>query len=238
MDTGPGHERSIYPRGPVSFIRLMPETLDRGDWGGRFAGSARWAGMTFEQSPLSGVWVIERERLGDEHDWLACTFDAERFRTTGVEMRVVQCNASFTARRGTLRGMHYQADPHGEAKLVRCLRGATFHVALDLRLTSPTCCCWHSVELSAENLRTLYLPPGVAHGFQTLVDDCEVFYQMGHRYVPEAARGVRWNDPAFAIQWPAVPGGGERLLSARDRAFPDWEVPAGASSQARPVEEE
>lgn len=120
--------------------------------------------------------------------------------------------------------MHYQVEPHGEHKLVRCVRGQSFHVALDLRRESPTYRRWYSAELSAENLRALYLPPGVAHGSQTLVDDCEVHYQMGHRYVPESARGVRWDDPAFAIRWPPVVGGGGRVLSERDRSFADWET--------------
>ncbi|MGH2852794.1 MAG: dTDP-4-dehydrorhamnose 3,5-epimerase [Solirubrobacteraceae bacterium] len=179
--------------------------------------------MRFEELPLPGVWSIELDLLGDERGWFARTFDVEEFRARGLQLEVAQCNASFSARRGTLRGMHYQAEPHGEPKLVRCVRGAAFDVALDLRPASPTRCRWHGAELSAENRRALYLPPGVAHGFQTLVDDCELFYQMGHRYVPEAVRGVRWDDPAFAIQWPPV-ADGVRVISERDRSFADWEV--------------
>jgi dTDP-4-dehydrorhamnose 3,5-epimerase len=117
--------------------------------------------------------------------------------------------------------MHYQADPHGESKLVRCVRGAIFDVAVDLRADSPTYCRWHGVELSAESRRALFVPAGLAHGFQTLTDDCEVHYQMGHRYVPEASRGVRWDDPAFAIEWPPAPPGG-RTISDRDRSYPDF----------------
>jgi dTDP-4-dehydrorhamnose 3,5-epimerase len=184
--------------------------------------------MRFEQSPLPGVWVIELDPLSDERGWFARSFDIDEFTARGLDMNVVQCNASFTPRRGTLRGLHYQAEPHGESKLVRCVRGAAFHVALDLRADSPTYCCWHGAELSAETLRAFYLPAGVAHGSQTLLDDCALLYQMGHRHVPEAARGVRWDDPAFAIQWPPVSGGGARLLSGRDRSFPDWQVSAGA----------
>ncbi|MGD0453156.1 MAG: dTDP-4-dehydrorhamnose 3,5-epimerase family protein [Solirubrobacteraceae bacterium] len=181
--------------------------------------------MRFVQSPLPGVWVIELDDLlRDERGWFVRTLDVEELRARGLELSVVQCNASFTVRRGTLRGMHYQAEPHGEPKLVRCVRGAAFHVALDLRPDSPTYCGWHGAELSGENLRALYLPPGVAHGFQTLVDGCEAFYQMGYRYVPEAARGVRWDDPAFAIRWPPVADGGARILSPRDRSFVDWEI--------------
>ncbi len=179
--------------------------------------------MRFEASPIPGVWVVDLDRIGDERGWFARTFDAQEFKARGLPMDIVQCNASFTPRRGTLRGMHYQADPHGEAKLVRCVRGATFHVALDLRPTSPTYLGWHAVELSAGDLRALYLPEGVAHGSQTLVDGCEVLYQMGHRYVPDAAMGVRWDDPAFAIRWPHVDDG-VRILSERDSSFADWDA--------------
>src|SRR5665213_1839540 len=146
--------------------------------------------MKFQETELPGVWVIEPELLEDERGWFARTFDAEELRARGLDADVVQCNAAFSARRGTLRGMHYQAAPHGEPKLVRCVRGAAFHVALDLRSESPTYRRWHGVELSQENHRALYLPTGVAHGLQSLVENCEVFYQMGHRYVPAAARGL------------------------------------------------
>jgi dTDP-4-dehydrorhamnose 3,5-epimerase len=190
--------------------------------------------MRLHESPLPGVWTIELDLQEDERGAFARTFDIEELALRGMRMNVVQCNAAFTRRRGTLRGMHYQAEPHGEPKLVRCVRGAALHVALDLRPASPTYCGWHSVELSAANHRSLYLPVGVAHGSQTLMDDCEVLYLMGHRYVPEAARGVRWDDPAFAIEWPHVDGG-VRLLSERDRSFPDWDrvTPAYASISDR-----
>lgn len=180
--------------------------------------------MRFVRSPLPGVWTIELDPLEDERGWFARTFDADELRVRGIELEVVQCNAAFSHRRGTLRGMHYQAEPYGEPKLVRCVRGATFHVAVDLRPGSSTYCGWHGVKLSAESRRAIYLPTGVAHGCQTLVDDCEVHYQMGARYMPEAARGVRWDDPAFAIEWPPVPGGGGRIISERDRSFRDWEI--------------
>jgi dTDP-4-dehydrorhamnose 3,5-epimerase len=177
--------------------------------------------MRFEAATLPGVWVIELDRLGDDRGWFARTFDEEKFRARGLNPAVVQCNASFNARRDTLRGMHYQAEPHGESKLVRCVRGAIFDVAVDLRADSATNRRWHGVELSAENGRAFYIPAGLAHGFQTLTDDCEVIYQMGHRYVPEAARGVRWDDPAFAIAWPTAPGG--RIISDKDSAYPDYQ---------------
>jgi dTDP-4-dehydrorhamnose 3,5-epimerase len=181
--------------------------------------------VRYEATPLPGVWVIEMDLLGDGRGWFARAFDAEELDARGLDANVAQCNASFSRRRGTLRGLHYQAEPHGESKLVRCTRGAAFHVALDLRPDSPTQGRWHGVELSAENRRALYLAPGVAHGSQTLVDDCESFYLMSHRYVPEAACGVRWDDPTFAIRWPPVQDGDARLISERDRSFPDWIVP-------------
>ncbi len=176
--------------------------------------------MRFIETPLNGAWVVDLDLLGDERGWFARTFDAGEFAARGLNPAVVQCNASFNARRGTLRGMHYQAEPHGESKLVRCVRGAIFDVAVDLRGGSPTLRRWHGVELSADNRLAFYIPPGLAHGFQTLSDDAEVLYQMGNPYVPEAARGVRWDDPAFAIQWPEPDG--ERIVSERDRAFADF----------------
>jgi dTDP-4-dehydrorhamnose 3,5-epimerase len=178
--------------------------------------------MRFHQTPLPGAWVVELELLGDERGWFARTFDADEFLQRGMDPAVVQCNASFNARRDTLRGMHYQAEPHGESKLVRTVRGKIFDVALDLRPDSPTFRNWHGVELSAENRLAFYIPAGLAHGFQTLSDDVEVLYQMGARYAPEAARGVRFDDPAFAIEWPPVEG--ERIVSERDRSYPDFVV--------------
>ena len=177
--------------------------------------------MRFKQTPLPGAWLVELQLSEDERGWFARTFDAEEFEARGMNPNVVQCNASFSARCDTLRGMHYQAEPHGESKLVYCVRGAIFDVAVDLRPDSPAFRRWHGVELSAENRRGYYIPAGLAHGFQTLTDDCEVLYQMGHRYVPGMARGVRWDDPAFAIEWPAVRDG--RIISQRDRAYPDFQ---------------
>jgi dTDP-4-dehydrorhamnose 3,5-epimerase len=176
--------------------------------------------MRFIETPLNGAWVIDLDLLGDERGWFARTFDAEEFSARGLSPAVVQCNASFNARAGTLRGMHYQAEPHAESKLVRCVRGAIFDVAVDLRESSPTLHGWHGVELSAANRLAFYIPAGLAHGFQTLTDDAEVLYQMGHPYVPGSARGVRWDDPAFAIEWPETDG--ERIVSERDRTYPDF----------------
>jgi len=176
--------------------------------------------VRFVETPLPGAWAIELEEIEDDRGWFARTFDAEEFRARGLNPDVVQCNASFNHRRGTLRGMHYQAEPHGESKLVRCVRGAIFDVAVDLRPDSPTGRAWHGVELSAENRLAFYIPAGLAHGFQTLTDNSEVLYQMGDPYVPEAARGVRWDDPAFGIEWPEPDG--ERIISERDAGYPDF----------------
>lgn len=174
--------------------------------------------MRFVETPLAGAWIIELDLLSDERGWFARTFDVEEFEAQGLSPAVVQCNASFNARRGTIRGMHFQADPHGEPKLVRCVRGAIFDVAVDLRTDSATFRAWHGLELSGENRLAYYIPAGLAHGFQTLTDDCEVLYQMGERYVAEAARGVRWDDPAFGIEWPEADG--ERIISERDASYP------------------
>ncbi|HEY5286821.1 MAG TPA: dTDP-4-dehydrorhamnose 3,5-epimerase [Solirubrobacteraceae bacterium] len=175
--------------------------------------------MRFHETPLRDVWLIEPERISDERGWFARTFDREEFIARGMSCEVVQCNASHNAKRNTLRGMHYQADPYGESKLVRCVRGAIFDVALDLRQDSPSFRAWHGVELSAENGHALYIPAGFAHGFQTLQNDSDVLYQMGNPYVPEAARGVRFDDPAFAIDWPEPR---EPVVSERDAGYPDF----------------
>lgn len=176
--------------------------------------------MRFRQTSLAGAWVVELDRLEDERGWFARCFDTGEFKARDMNSVVTQCNLSFNRQQGTLRGMHYQAQPHAETKLVRCLRGAIFDVAVDLRPGSPTFCQWTAVELSGENGLAFYIPEGMAHGFQTLSDDAEVLYQMGGAYVPDAGRGVRWDDPAFAIQWPSVVGG--RIISERDRSFPDF----------------
>ncbi len=176
--------------------------------------------MRFEPTPVPGVHVVELDLLGDERGWFARTYDEAEFLERGLEPVGVQCNSSFNARRDTVRGLHYQAPPHGEAKLVRCVRGAIWDVGVDLRPDSDTYRSWEAVELTADNRRGFYLPAGIAHGFQTLTDDCEVQYLMGHPYVPEAASGVRWDDPAFAIAWPEPVG--ERTISERDRAFADF----------------
>ena len=174
--------------------------------------------MRFSATALPDVLLIEVAAQSDERGLFARTFDAALFAAHGLPTLWPQCNASFNHRRGTLRGLHYQAEPHPEPKLVRCTRGRVFDVAVDLRPASPDFCRWVGAELSADRRNALYIPPGFAHGFLTLEDESEVFYQMGASYVPEAARGVRWNDPAFAVAWPFEPA----VISARDAALPDF----------------
>jgi dTDP-4-dehydrorhamnose 3,5-epimerase len=176
--------------------------------------------MRFKETELSGAWLIEPERIEDARGFFERSWCAEEFAAHGLDRRFVQCNTSYNRSKGTLRGMHYQAEPHAEAKLVRVTRGAVYDVAVDLRPNSPTFKRWIAVELSLENRKLLFLPQGLAHGFQTLVDDTEIFYQMSAPYHPESARGVRWNDSAFAITWPAAE---RRIISERDRSFPDFQ---------------
>jgi len=171
-------------------------------------------------TPLAGAHVVELERIGDERGSFARTFDREQFAAAGLDDRIAQCSTSFNLAAGTLRGMHYQAAPHEEAKLVRVTRGALFDVIVDLRAGSATFRQWFGIELDAESGRALYVPPGLAHGFQTLAERTEVLYQINAPYVPEAARGVRFDDPAFAIAWPPPPAG--LVISERDRTFPDF----------------
>jgi len=177
--------------------------------------------VLFRETPVAGSYVVDPERMEDARGFFARTFSSEEFAAHGLENRVEECSTSFNARSGTLRGLHYQAAPHGEAKLVRCTRGAIYDVAVDLRPDSPSYLRWVGTELSAENGRALLVPEGCAHGFQTLVDASEVLYQISSTYVPEAARGVRWDDPAFNIEWPPAPLGG-RTMAPRDAQYPDF----------------
>lgn len=163
--------------------------------------------------------MIEPELRSDERGTFARTWCRRDFESHGLTAKLAQCSVSFNARRATLRGMHYQAAPHAEAKLVRVTRGAIYDVALDLRSTSSTYRQWFAAELSSENRHMLYIPEGCAHGFQTLTDDAEVFYQISEFYEPDAGRGVRWNDPVFGINWPLS----DPILSDRDRNYPDFQ---------------
>ncbi len=172
--------------------------------------------MKFTPTPLAGVWIIDGERIEDERGFFARSWCRREFQQHGLNPQLVQCSVSFNRKKGTLRGMHYQIAPHEEAKLVRCTRGAIYDVAVDLRSASPTCKQWTAVELTAENGRALYISEGFAHGFQTLADNAEVFYQMSEFYHPESARGVRWDDPQLAILWPVA----DKIISPRDQALP------------------
>ncbi len=174
--------------------------------------------MIFKETALLGAYTIELEAAEDERGSFARTFCEREFEAQGLNARFVQCSLSVNARRGTLRGMHYQAEPHAETKLVHCVRGALYDVIIDLRLQSATYCRWVGVELSAANNTLLYVPEGFAHGFQTLEDDTAVYYHISTFYAPQSARGVRWNDPAFAITWPLS----DLLISNRDSGLPDY----------------
>lgn len=174
--------------------------------------------MKFTELDLPGAYLVEPEPIADERGFFARTWCEQEFAAQGLNPRLVQCSISYNHRKGTLRGMHYQTKPHEEVKLVRCTQGAIYDVLLDLRADSPAFLRWQSVELTAQNRRMLYIPEGVAHGFQTLTDAAEVFYQMSEFFHSESARGVRWNDPAFGIEWPSD----ERTISLRDQQYADF----------------
>lgn len=180
------------------------------DWGS--------VSMIFKETKLKGAYVIELEPLEDERGFFARSFCQKEFEEHGLNPRIVQCNISFNKKKGTLRGMHYQVAPYEEAKLVSCIKGAIYDVIIDLRPNSPTYCQWFAVELSAEDYKMLYVPEGFAHGFQTLEDNTEVFYQMSEFYHPECARGARWNDPLFNIKWSIT----TVILSGNDQNYPDF----------------
>lgn len=176
--------------------------------------------MQFTETDLAGAFVIDLERHEDERGFFARAWCEREFADHGLDTRVSQCNVSFNEHRGTLRGLHYQVSPHAEVKLVRCTRGAVYDVIVDLRPESATYTRWVGVELTAENRRMLYVPEGFAHGYVTLVDATETFYQVSVPYAPEAERGARWDDPAFGIEWPQTEG---LVMSAKDRSWPDFE---------------
>jgi dTDP-4-dehydrorhamnose 3,5-epimerase len=176
--------------------------------------------MRFTETRLKGAYVLDLERREDERGFFARTWCEDEFRQHGLNPRLVQCNISFNNRRGTLRGLHYQIAPHEEAKLVRCTMGAIYDVIVDLRQGSPTYMEWTGVELSAANRRSLYVPEGYAHGFQTLTDDAEILYHMSEFYAPGAGRGLRWNDASLGIHWPLAVS----VVSEADSSYPDFYV--------------
>jgi dTDP-4-dehydrorhamnose 3,5-epimerase len=175
--------------------------------------------MTFCETKLRGVFEIHVQPKPDERGFFARTWCQKEFKRHGLNSKLVQCSISFNPRKGTLRGLHYQVLPHAETKLVRCTRGAIYDAVVDLRPLSPTFREWIAVVLTAEKRNMVYVPEGCAHGFLTLQDDSEVFYQMSEFYDAEASRGVRWDDPAFKIAWPDK----VELISARDQAYANFQ---------------
>jgi dTDP-4-dehydrorhamnose 3,5-epimerase len=187
--------------------------------------------MIFTETKLKGALIIELQKLEDDRGFFARSWCQREFEAHGLNPRLVQCNVSFNLKKGTLRGMHYQAAPYEEAKLVRCVRGSIYDVIIDIRPDSATYCQWIAVELAAPcsqstvccsqltaHYRMLYVPEGFAHGFLTLEDNTEVFYQMSQFFAPEQSRGIRWNDQTFGIEWPLE----VKVISDRDRSYPDF----------------
>jgi dTDP-4-dehydrorhamnose 3,5-epimerase len=181
--------------------------------------------MIFQETHLPGVFVVDLDPRADERGFFARAWCAREFDEHGLETRLAQCNLSFNDRRGTLRGMHYQVAPHEEVKLIRCTSGAVYDVVIDVRPESSAYCEWIGVELSAENRRMLYIPRGCAHGYLTLADRTETFYQVSEFYAPGAEHGIRWDDSAFTIDWPQP----IEVISEKDRSWPDFEVGRAAS---------
>ena len=180
--------------------------------------------MKFIETKLKGAYIIELELLEDERGFFARSFCQKEFEKHGINMSIVQCNISYNRKNGTLRGMHHQVAPYEEAKLVSCIRGTIYDVIIDLRPDSPTYCQWFAVELTAHSsqltahYKILYIPEGFAHGFQTLEDNTVVFYQMSEFYYSEYAMGLRWDDPAFGIEWPLNP----KIISKKDLSYTDF----------------
>jgi dTDP-4-dehydrorhamnose 3,5-epimerase len=175
--------------------------------------------MRFTPSRIPGAWVIDIVPIHDDRGFFAMTWQPEAFRRHGIDPALAQCNLAYNHKRGTLRGMHFQNAPHAQAKIVRATRGALLDVIIDLREDSPTFKQWDAVELNADNRRMLYMPEGVAHGYITLEDDTEAQYFASSAWVPSAESGVRWNDPAFGIEWPFEP----LVISPKDASWPDFQ---------------
>ena len=176
--------------------------------------------IEFRETKLKGAFIIEPERFEDQRGFFARSFSYKEFLDHGLKAHFVQAGISFNLKKHTVRGMHLQAPPDAQAKLVRCTRGAIYDVMIDLRPVSPTFGQWDALELTEHNRLLLYIPEGFAHGFQTLLDETEVYYQLTAAYAPASERGVRWNDPTFAIRWPAMEG---ITLNERDRTYPDFD---------------
>ena len=174
--------------------------------------------MRFTETEIKGAWILDAERIADERGFFARTWARDEFVAHGLNPDLAQCNVSYNHQKGTVRGMHWQAPPHAETKLVRCTQGAIYDVIVDIREHSPTYRQSVGVALTAENHRALYIPEGCAHGFQTLEDATEVFYMITEYYAPSAARGMRWDDPAITVTWPLPIS----VISERDARYPDW----------------
>ena len=179
--------------------------------------------MEFIETKLNGAFVIEAEKHADQRGFYAEIWSRRELEARGLETQLSQSSASYNIKSGTVRGMHYQRDPHAQTKLVRCVRGAIYDVMIDLRSDSPTFGQWVGAELTADNYRMLYIPIGFAHGFQTLTDAAELAYLICGQYNPEAEAGVRWDDPFFGIEWPMD----VTVISPRDANYPDFSTPAG-----------
>jgi len=173
--------------------------------------------MLFDKTMLSGVYIITLEPKKDERGFFARSFCKKELSQHNLHTEFVQCNISFNPQKGTLRGLHYQSDPHGEVKIVSCRRGAIFDVAVDIRKNSETFGQWFGIELTESNNRSLYIPTGFAHGYQTLCADTEVFYHVGSYYEPDASQGIRWDDPNLKINWPEK----NAIISDRDKKLPE-----------------
>ncbi len=176
--------------------------------------------MKFFETSINGAFIIEPDLIEDERGFFARSWCQKEFIRAGLNPNIVQCNISFNNMKGTIRGMHFQAKPHQEAKLVSCTQGAIYDVIIDIRTTSSTYKRWFAVELTAENYKMLYIPEGVAHGYQTLVGDSNVFYQMSEYFHSKSAKGIRWNDPLFNIDWPIM----RTIISDKDLKYPNWGI--------------
>lgn len=176
--------------------------------------------MKFIETPLVGAYVVEMEPIADNRGYFARSYCEREFVERGLKVPFVQCNVSYNHQRGTIRGMHYQREPHGETKLIRCIRGAIYDVIVDIRPESASYGKWYGVELCSSNQRMLYVPDGFAHGFQTLENETEVFYQMGNFFVPESSEGLRWDDPVIGIEWPLPCS----VISDKDQSYPGFRL--------------
>lgn len=181
--------------------------------------SNRGCKLKFTELSLHGAYLVEPEFIEDERGFFARSFCTQEFKKQGLNTQLEQCNISYNIQKGTLRGMHYQINEKSEAKLVRCSMGSIYDVLIDLRPASSTFKKWIALELSAKNRKMVFIPEGFAHGFQTLEDEVEVFYQMSNSFDPKYARGIRWNDPAFKIQWPHPE---PTLISTKDQQHPNF----------------